>query len=160
VVNSVQSEWFTADAGDVVSVAAGDFDGNEEMDIAVLNGDQTVVIWLQDSEGYNRDYVFTASGATGVQLIDMNADNEADLVVTKDSSEASALYLSDNPVEVAPQPEPEPEPVVEVVVIETTAVESDSGEQTTVVVVKSGGSFGWLGLLLIPLLWRYRQKPQ
>lgn len=157
--SSVQSELIAFNAGDVVSVSVGDFDGNEEADIAVLNTDQTVVIWMQVSNAFSRDYVFESAGATRVHFADMNGDLESDFIITKDASAATDLFISNNPVEIAPEPEPEPVPEEspETVVVETTVVETNNSEQTTVVVVKSGGSFGWLSLLLLPMLMLKRR---
>ncbi|MBU2862317.1 VCBS repeat-containing protein [Reinekea forsetii] len=149
----------TIDAGDVVSLAIADFDGNDALDIIALSNQGTVQIFTQNDSVYTREHTFNRKHATSVTMQDMNDDGLADIAITQNNQAATQLYISD---EMNESNSSEESDVVEVDVSEESSVETEVNQNedqnaqetqsTTVVVVKSSGSFGLLFLALSLLL--------
>jgi hypothetical protein len=70
-------------AGDSFDIAAGDLDGDEDVDLATANNDGTASVLLNDGSG---DFTVLAGEAAGptprsIAIADMNGDTELDLVI-------------------------------------------------------------------------------
>jgi hypothetical protein len=118
-------------AGDVRSLSAGDYNGDGEMDLGVLNDDGLVQVFTQKQGTFASALAFLSPGANALVLSDIDGNGRADLIVTGDASTASLVYFSSEPV-VVPTPSSSPT---------TQATPS-------VTVVKKSGSLGGLLVLL------------
>ncbi|MFT7696602.1 MAG: hypothetical protein ACI9RY_000079 [Reinekea sp.] len=118
-------------AGDVRSLSAGDYNGDGEMDLGVLNDDGLVQVFTQKQGTFASALTFLSPGANALVLSDIDGNGRADLIVTGDASTASQVYFSSEPV-VVPTPSSGPT---------TQAAPS-------VTVVKKSGSLGGLLVLL------------
>lgn len=152
ISGAVATSEATFDAGDVLSVALGDVDGNDEMDILAVNSQGVLQVYTQQASTLALTDAATFSGATALHASEMNDDTLVDYALMRDAGSSTLLFISDNPIAepeptptAAPTPEPQPEPEPE-----TT---------TTVVVVTTGGggSMGVLTLLLALGLWARRR---
>lgn len=95
--SGVVSALTSIDAGDIISLSAGDYDNNGELDIVALNSQKIVQLFLQVDGTFSRSETFISEFATAVALLDINGNSEADLVVLYDDNAASKIYLSQTP---------------------------------------------------------------
>lgn len=126
-------------AGDVRSLSVGDYNGDGEADLGVLNDDGLVQVFTQKQGTFASALTFLALGANALVLSDIDGNGRADLIVTGDASSSSRVYFSSEPV-VAPPPNSNP-----------------TQAEPTVTVVKKTGSLGELLALFGLFLWSTRR---
>lgn len=80
-------------AGDVVAIATGDIDANNDVDIAVLNSDGLVQIYLQEGDALTLEHLFMVEGANNLALQQIPNTDIMALAVFTDTGNASSLYL-------------------------------------------------------------------
>ena len=150
---TVLSSYFTHNAGMVTSADVADFDADADADILVGNDDGVLQILTQASESFSRLHIFEALHANKLLMADMNGDSIADIVISNDASAATQLFVSDNPF-ASPTNEAEPDLEPEVRIPDSES----NDENTTVIVVKTGGSLGGFAITLALLLLSTRRR--
>ena len=126
-------------AGDVRSLSVGDYNGDGEVDLGVLNDNGLVQVFTQKQGTFASTLTFLTPGATALVLSDIDGNGRADLIVSGDASTASRVYFSSEPVVAVP-----------------ASISPVTQEAPTVIVVKKTGSLGGLLALLGLLLWSMR----
>ncbi len=157
VQNAVAVTLWQVDAGDVVAIAEGDYNGDGLPDIAVVNAQDVVQLYQQNAGSFELAFAFIAENTRDVVLAPINDDFKADLVLARGALDPSLVYLSELAIEDESQagtvaPVDDSADVQEVVVI----VDSSKDDGSTQVTV-SGGSFSGF-LLLMGLLIAYRRR--
>jgi hypothetical protein len=150
---AVLSSYYTRDAGMVTSADVADFDADSDADILVGNDEGVLQILAQVSGSFSRLHIFEALHANKLLMNDMNGDSVADIVISNDASAPTQLFVSDNPF-ASPTNEPEPDPEPEVSIPDSEG----NDENTTVIVVKTGGSLGGFAITLALLLLSTRRR--
>ena len=95
-----------------VGIAAGDFDSNGRLDLAVTNNIAgTLSVLMSNGAGFTAEAPITIAenaGAYGVAVADFNADTRPDLAVTNDQKGRLTILLNDTPFPAPPPPPPPP----------------------------------------------------
>jgi Na+-translocating ferredoxin:NAD+ oxidoreductase RnfG subunit len=94
VSGNVISVLFTRDAGDLISVASGDFDRDGETDLVAVNDQGVVFIWLLDGGAVTGTQSLFHEGANAVYFNDLDQDGFSDLMILSDEHSASVVYVS------------------------------------------------------------------
>ncbi|EAR11314.1 FG-GAP-like repeat-containing protein [Reinekea blandensis] len=103
-------------AGDVISLATADRDGDGREEVLFLNRQGVVQLWHLENSALALLDIFEQSGATSVLFAPLDADSHADLLITAKAGHPSVVYLSpaaevtlvEETLEpVIPEPEPE-----------------------------------------------------
>lgn len=79
-------------------VAAGDMDGDGDIDAVVANrnGDETNRVWLNDGKGvFSEGHAFAQLESSAVALGDIDDDGDLDVVVSHHSDPGATLWLND-----------------------------------------------------------------
>jgi len=82
-------------ASNPIAVAAGDFNEDGKLDLAVLSGNGTVTILTGDGQGNYPTSTSFLSGSAGQSIVagDFNGDGHLDLAVLNPSNDAVSLFL-------------------------------------------------------------------
>ena len=157
VSGSTLTSLLTLDAGDLISLAVGDYDANGESNLITLDSHGVVAIWELVGNRLERIQSFEVDDAQRVALFDVNDDGLPDLNVLTNSAAASVLYINTSITEQEGDSESD-ENTEEG---ETSSDEDSSNNNEPV--VKTGVVGGPLVLLLFCLTvsFRYRaRKPR
>ena len=78
-----------------VAIAAGDFDGDGNLDLAVVNSNRTVSVLTGLGDGTFRDHVDYAIGVDGRSIVvaDINGDGKADLAIGNAGTKTVSILL-------------------------------------------------------------------
>ena len=93
--NSFRAAGHFNTANHPVAIAAGDFDGDGHLDLAVVNSNHTVSILVGMGDGTFRDRVDYAIGVDGRSIVvaDINGDGKADIAVGNAGTKSVSLLL-------------------------------------------------------------------
>ncbi|MCP4537120.1 MAG: VCBS repeat-containing protein, partial [Chloroflexi bacterium] len=91
------ARYFGSDTESTASVAVGDLDGDDDLDIAVGNFEGLGSVYLNDGAGnYTMlHYELDDDGTLSVALGDVDGDGHLDLVAGNDGDDQNAVYLND-----------------------------------------------------------------
>ena len=93
--NSFHAAGHFNTANHPVAIAAGDFDGDGNLDLAVVNSNHTVSVMAGMGDGTFRDRVDYAIGVDGRSIVvaDINGDGKADIAVGNAGTKSVSLLL-------------------------------------------------------------------
>lgn len=154
ISNSIASSVQSFDLGALQALAVGDVNGDAAVDIAVLNEQDVLLLYLQQGNTFVFDNAVQVDGAAAIALGDVNSDGLADIGLAGTAGESTRLYVSGvsatpaaaNPVTPEPSPE-QPD----------TQGGAPAAQEPESLAVK-GGSLTGLMVLLALLLVVYRQR--